>query len=79
MDGENHEQHEGVYFMERALTRLRSLPHKMQNQDYKVILKLMGDYIQMHCNHNIISDLIDIDPDRSKTILYCDHCHKTFD
>jgi len=73
------EQHESVYFMDRALTRLRALPQKMQNQEYKTILKLMSEYIQNHCNHNVVSDLIDIDPDRSKTILYCDHCSKTFD
>jgi hypothetical protein len=29
--------------------------------------------------HCIIEDLIDIDPDRSKKILYCTKCYKTFD
>jgi hypothetical protein len=75
----DHEQPEDVYFVERALTRLRSLPQKMQNRDYKTIIKLMSEYVQTHCNHNVVSDLIDIDPDRSKTILYCDYCNKTFD
>lgn len=75
----DHEQSEDVYFVERALTRLRSLPQKMQNQDYKTIIKLMSEYVQTYCNHNVVSDLIDIDPDRSKTILYCDYCNKTFD
>jgi hypothetical protein len=31
------------------------------------------------CEHNIISDLIDIDPDRSITIYYCEHCFETFE
>ena len=31
------------------------------------------------CEHKIVQDLIDIDPDRSVTIFYCEHCYKTFD
>jgi len=31
------------------------------------------------CKHNIVSDLIDIDPDRSITIYYCKYCFDTFD
>ena len=30
------------------------------------------------CNHNIVTDLIDIDPDRSMTIRYCTKCEQTF-
>jgi len=30
-------------------------------------------------NHNIIMDWIDIDPDRSMAIYYCDVCYMTFD
>ena len=30
------------------------------------------------CHHNIITDLIDIDPDRSMTIRYCTQCKQTF-
>lgn len=31
------------------------------------------------CEHNIIQDWIDIDPDRSMTVFYCEHCLQTFD
>jgi len=30
------------------------------------------------CQHQIITDLIDIDPDRSMTIRYCEKCEETF-
>ena len=30
------------------------------------------------CEHNIITDLFDIDPDRSVTIRYCTKCEETF-
>jgi hypothetical protein len=29
---------------------------------------------QMSCNHVFIEDLIDLTPDKSKTIEYCVHC-----
>lgn len=31
------------------------------------------------CQHTIVDDLIDIDPDRSIIIYYCKHCFDTFD
>lgn len=38
------------------------------------------EYLQLKdhqslCSHEFVTDLIDIDPDRSKTIIYCKHCH----
>ena len=30
------------------------------------------------CSHNIIEDYIDIDPDKSKQIFYCDKCFTCF-
>ena len=31
------------------------------------------------CIHSIIEDLIDITPDRSKYVYYCEKCYKCFD
>jgi len=31
------------------------------------------------CSHHIVEDYIDIDPDRSKQIFYCELCETTFD
>jgi hypothetical protein len=28
------------------------------------------------CSHHIIEDYIDIDPDRSKQVFYCEFCYK---
>jgi hypothetical protein len=30
------------------------------------------------CSHRIVMDYVDIDPDRSKQIFYCELCEKTF-
>ena len=46
--------------------------------EYKEILNYVENYIKKHCNHEIIQDLVDIDPDRSKIIFYCKHCETTF-
>lgn len=46
--------------------------------EYKEILNYVEKYIKTRCKHEIIQDLIDIDPDRSKTIFYCKHCETTF-
>jgi flagellar motor switch protein FliG len=42
------------------------------------ILKRVDQYLKKNCNHRIVNDLIDIDPDRSKSIQYCEHCLVTF-
>jgi hypothetical protein len=50
--------------------------------DYSYFL-LLEDVCQCirreQCSHIIESDLIDIDPDNSKTIYYCIKCESTFD
>lgn len=48
------------------------------NNDYKKIQQLMEKFIRTYCNHEIVHDLIDIDPDRSKSITYCEKCYITF-
>ena len=32
----------------------------------------------MSCSHKIVEDLVDIDPDKSQQIFYCENCYKTF-
>ena len=50
----------------------------MRDKEIDEIIKLVDRYLLKHCNHSIITDLIDIDPDRSKSIQYCEHCLVTF-
>ena len=40
--------------------------------------KIPSTSISPQCDHNIIKDWIDLDPDRGKTIYYCDKCLSTF-
>jgi len=47
-----------------------------QLETKKHLLKEINKRIEENCNHNWITDLIDIDPDTSKTIIYCEHCEK---
>jgi hypothetical protein len=78
MENSNNQQREDVCFMEEALRRLKDTPFQNRNKDYKTIIELMDNYIQTHCNHKVVTDLIDIDPDRSKMVQYCELCYKTF-
>lgn len=43
------------------------------------IVEKVQQYVKIYCQHHIVEDLIDIDPDRSKTIYYCTKCETTFD
>tara|TARA_B110000967_G_C18796175_1_gene515875 strand:- start:825 stop:1061 length:237 start_codon:yes stop_codon:yes gene_type:complete len=43
------------------------------------IVEKVQQYVKIYCQHQIAEDLIDIDPDRSKTIYYCIKCETTFD
>jgi hypothetical protein len=46
--------------------------------DYnKNMLKKIDNLIIKKCQHVWINDLIDIDPDRSKSIKYCSKCYLT--
>ena len=46
--------------------------------DYnKNMLKNIDNLIIKKCQHEWINDLIDIDPDRSKSIRYCSKCYLT--
>lgn len=56
---------------------LETLPNNEQNLMYKNIIIQINNYIDTYCQHNYISDLIDINPDYSQTIQYCEKCYKT--
>ena len=67
-----------VELMVRAKSYVESLPSKLQNTESVNILNMISNYLHAHCQHNIITDQIDVDPDRSETIRYCDKCMHTF-
>jgi hypothetical protein len=59
------------------LSKLEEISPEEQSIDYQQIVKLVQDFIKKNCKHVIVMDLIDIDPDRSETILYCTKCGMT--
>jgi len=74
-------ENEDRSYLESAKHILNNLPKDKQNPDYKNIIHLIEKYLIKHsndCDHSIIDDIIDIDPDRSKMIKYCTLCYKTF-
>ena len=54
--------------------QLKKIPSKFQDEEYKKIMKSVNDYLSKHCIHDIVTDYVDIDPDTSKTIHYCEKC-----
>ena len=49
-----------------------------KNNEINEMIKNVDSFLFKYCRHEIIDDLIDIDPDRSKSIQYCEKCLITF-
>ncbi len=71
-------EEESIQCMIRAKTILDNDFKYKVNDEYSKIVQLVEEYIVKHCEHKIVRDLIDIDPDRSKSIVYCENCFHTF-
>jgi hypothetical protein len=54
--------------------KMEQISTRDQSPDYSFIYQLMQQFTRLYCKHDIESDLIDIDPDRSKIIYYCTKC-----
>lgn len=67
-------QTENCNAMIRSREILNTVHISIQDGTYRNIINLIESYIESHCNHEYIDDLIDIDPDTSKMIRYCIHC-----
>jgi hypothetical protein len=52
-------------------------PKKMDTE-YKKIYDLIQEYINIYCSHEIIEDYIDIFPEKSQKIKYCQKCFTNF-
>jgi hypothetical protein len=68
-----------IELMIKAKYNLDGLHREDQSVEYKLILSMIDAYLNKHCNHCIISDMIDISDSRSQPIHYCEHCGLTFD
>ena len=69
---------EHIQEMVAALARLKYCSQNENDNEWQMICNLMEKYIETHCQHHIIHDVIDISPDASQTIRYCEYCEKTF-
>lgn len=45
---------------------------------YKKEIKNICNVLKSKCNHILVNDSIDISPDESQTIIYCELCESTF-
>jgi hypothetical protein len=50
-----------------------------KNDEINEIVKHVDNILLKNCTHRIVDDVIDIDPDRSKSIQYCEKCYVTFE
>jgi hypothetical protein len=59
----------------------KSKIHEVNNslKKYNTLLNKINRLLYKYCIHNKVYDSIDIDPDNSKTIVYCDKCLLTLD
>ena len=67
-----------IYCMIQAKNILESQLNENVNQDFITIYEKITKFIKENCDHVLVHDLIDIDPDRSKSICYCEKCMTTF-
>lgn len=54
--------------------QMQHISQKDHTPDFADIYRSIQAYIEKHCHHHIVKDMIDIDPDRSQTIYYCEYC-----
>jgi len=62
----------------RQLIKMKKMYFKTEDKNVIEIFDKINSYLSNHCEHTMITDLIDIDPDRSKTIQYCTTCNIVF-
>lgn len=54
------------------------IPENLQSVEFKNIVNIINNFLLNHCEHDIVNDSIDIDPDKSESISYCIKCNITF-
>ena len=69
---------EEVHNMIRIKNICQGIPDNLQSQEYNEILLKIKIFLLKHCQHVIVNDSIDIDPDKSMDICYCIKCETTF-
>lgn len=68
-----------IFCMKKAKECLERLDKIDQDLEYQLILNHIMQYLKTNCRHNVIQDIIDITPEQSISIRYCDRCELCFD
>ena len=66
-----------IGILSNACNLLESLPDELRTVEYRNILETIHNYIHNNCKHEYITDVIDVDVERSETIMYCKKCYYT--
>lgn len=70
---------EDIFIVREILSILEYYKNKNPDEEnYKNVLNNCRDYLKKNCYHVLVNDLIDIDPDKSEFIRYCDICKVRF-
>jgi hypothetical protein len=48
--------------------------YKKKLENICLTIKIINNLLFINCDHNFIEDIIDITPDKSKSIIYCSIC-----
>ena len=68
-----------ISLMRSASNQLLCIPISKQSPEYAAIFQSIQAYLRTNCAHHIIEDMVDIHPECSQTIYYCEYCEITFD
>jgi hypothetical protein len=68
---------ESVNQMIIAKSALEQIHINNRTSDYNSILNSIETFLKNNCQHCLVGDYIDIDPDRSEYITYCSICLTT--
>lgn len=75
---QEHETNEDILLMAEAKIYIERLATVRRSVEYQNIVNAVNLYLHTNCEHtNIIEDYIDIDPDTSRRIEYCNDCGLT--
>jgi hypothetical protein len=66
---------ESVENVVRARLILETLSLHYQSPDYKQLIQNMNEYVKNNCYHSFVEDYVDVDPERSQRIRYCEICY----
>jgi len=67
-----------IEIMAKVKSYLELYSVNLRDAQYANILNSVNEYLENKCIHKVIIDSIDITPDSSQTIYYCEKCYKTF-